>query len=216
MPTPVLIKNLDYKYLEMFRASGRVLLSSLKRLREKEGVGCDKLEGYKTIQLTQSQSRTYMPDKYACLLPPNIEIKGGYIHFAVGSKGEFSTKLPDAYVFCTSVYRLKAFGSSSYRILDVHSFGQILFKSLKVYDSEVFGYSLAKVVYGGLKDPITDVEQVIQQGYSLKDLRLKDYFCKPSSFASEGEYRFVFFTETDTIQDKTYIENMSLVSLCDF
>jgi hypothetical protein len=216
MTSLVLIKNLNSEHLEMFRANGRVLLSSLKRLREKEGEGRDELEGVKSIELKPTQSRTYTSKEISQFYPPNISIQGGFFRYEAGSKINFGTRLPEAYVFCTSAYRLHRFGPSNYRILDVQRFGQVLFDSLRVRDPQVFGHAFGRITYGGMKDPIDDLQFAFQQNYSLKDLKLNDYYCKPICFASEGEYRYVFFTENDLIQDKMCIECMSLVTLCAF
>jgi hypothetical protein len=67
-----------------------------------------------------------------------------------------------------------------------------------------------------MKDPIEDLDYAFQQNYSGKDVNFEDYYCKPSYFSTEGEYRYVFFTLTDPIEDETFIECMELVTLCSF
>ena len=216
MTSLVLFKNLAPEHFKDFKANGKVLLSSLKRLREKEGTGRDELEGIKSIQLHPTKPKAYKTNEIANLFPANISIEGGYFHSAAGSKVNIGTQLPEAYILCTSIHRIKDYGDAFYQILDVHRFGKVLLDSLRVHDPKVFRGTFGRVAYGGMKDPIEDLDNTFKQNYSGKNVNFEDYYCKPSSFSSEGEYRYVFFTLTDHIEDKKIIECMELVTLCSF
>jgi len=181
-----------------------------------EGVGRDEMEGIKNIRLRPTKSQTYTPQDMAKVLPDNVGIRGGFIRFESGSRGDFGTQLPEAYVFCTSTDKLPTFGDASYQIQKPRSFGKILFDSLRVFDTKIFGFAISRVAYGGMKDPIEDLHSVIDKGYSLKDLLLDDYYQKPSLYSSEKEYRFLFFTDADSIQDETLIECKKLLPVCTF
>ena len=96
-------------------------------------------------------------------------------------------------------------------------FGKLIFESLRVIDSGVYFWDFKKVIYGGLKDLITNREELKYiQGEEFKTAKKDDYFYKPSSFASDDEYRFVFFTKTKIIYDYAIIRNKLLVKYCTF
>ena len=204
-----LIKNLKSEHLEEFKSKGRVLITSFSRCRDLDGHAGDPLEGISGFQLTSNDYVTL--DKEQQSVPDVIfqepnRVKNLNVRY----------KIPDAYLFCVSSKVIPSY-ESHYTINKPLSFGTILYRTLLLFDKEIYFWKLESVIYGGLKDPITDPEVLKQiDGSQFKQATRNDYFMKPSTFADDEEYRFVFFTRSRKVRDCTYIINKKLIKYCSF
>ena len=214
-----LVKNPKKEYLDKFRETGEVILSSITRFRTMGGHGQDEKEGVKKTDICIDVGGTE-------------EIKanelGRFISYfkmegtgSIDISGKLVIKdnafLPDSYIFCASYKALDAFGGSSYEIVDIPRFGQTLFESIRKADKEVYSWMMAPVTYGGAKDPIKTLEELKKLGnYNINVATMLDCFFKSSSFKDEEEFRFAFFTKKKPIDMITIIHDTNLVKCCEF
>jgi hypothetical protein len=207
----LLIKNIDSKHLTEFITDGIIQLSSFSRCRILEGHARDPLEGIKGFRYSSGNFESF-EGKELERLAPEITCKDTQTIKLLS----VSNSIPDAYLFCTSLRILPSY-NAHYYIQNTLMFGKLVFESLRAIDSGVFFWSLNKVIYGGLKDLITNRKELeLIQGKELKATKIDDYFYKPSTFSPDEEYRFVYFTNSKTISDSTIIRNKALLKYCKF
>ncbi len=207
----IVIKNLANKHIEEFKAEGKVLLTSFARCRVLEGHSGDPLEGIKGFQFSSGEFEPFHGEELE-RFAPHIRVSGTQKIKTL----QVSYTIPDAYLFCTSSHTISSY-ESHYDIKNTLMFGKFVFESLRLIDSGVYCWKLDRVIYGGLKDLITNRKELEYiQSEEFKTARKDDYFCKPSSYKSDDEYRFVFFTTTNKLSEFTIVRNKSLIKYCTF
>lgn len=214
-----LVKNLEKVYLEKFKDTGDVLVSSIARFRMIESYGRDEKEGVKSTDIsidlggpTQFKATDLgrLISYFKMTGTGTIEVNGKLI---IKDK----TFLPDAYVFCASYKPVNEFGGSNYNIVNVSRFAQTLYESIRKEDKEVYYWMMAPVIYGGAKDTIKTLEELEKLGnYNINIATMLDCFFKPLSFKDEEEFRFVFFTKKHLDDERITIHNKNLIKCCSF
>jgi hypothetical protein len=157
----IVIKNLKPKYLQSFKKKGTVLISSFNRCREYEWIGKDETEGIKGVDIKTHEPLQIKGDDLGKFIS-YVKVQGqGSINIGGSLTIKNANLLPDTYIFCTSLILNNTFGRSHYNILDIQQFGGILFDSIREIDNEVYDWAHGQVVYGGAKNPITTVKQLV-------------------------------------------------------
>jgi hypothetical protein len=212
MENLVLVKNLLATHREEFKQDGTVQVGSFSLYRPMEGHAGDEDEGNKGFKFTSDKPVT-TEGKIVNTLMPRIYIGGSATYKGLTRV----VNVPDAYIFCVSSKIDTNLGNSHYKITNCHKFGMVLFDTLRSIDSQVFGWKLGKVEYGGLKDPIHTLDELYSLiGVDFNQATLDDYFRKSSKYACDDEYRFVFFTSIWPIPKSIRINNIALTSFCTF
>ena len=214
-----LVKNLNNQtHLENFKKAGEVLISSINRFPTMKGPGKDEKEGTKSTDICIEQGGQFKGEELGKLISHfNMEGTG-----TIDIRGKITIKdkavLPDVYVFCASNKMLNKFGSVHYKIVNIPRFAQTLFESIrKQVDDKVYYWMMAPVVYGGAKDPVKTLKELKSlSNYNINIATMLDCFYKPSSFKDEEEFRFVFFTKKQPIEQKITIHNKNLIKCCSF
>lgn len=210
-----LVKNLEKAYIEKFKDTGEVLVSSIARFRTIGSYGRDEKEGIKSTDICIDLGG---PTQFKA-----TDLGRFISYFKLAGTGTIEVNekliikdknfLLDAYVFCASYKPLNEFGGSNYNIINVSRFAQTLFESIRKEDNEVYYWMMAPVIYGGAKDTIKTLEELKNLGnYNINIAAMLDCFVKPSSFKDEEEFRLVFFTKKHLDDDRITIHNKNRFS----
>jgi len=131
-------------------------------------------------------------------------------------KSGLGEELPEAYNFSVSEGRQPHLGDAAYRILDSDGLGRGLLRALRAAGQPISQGTFAQVRYGEYKDTITMAGDLTPAKDKLiSQAGLDPYFVKPSSYAGEVEWRFVYVLEEGTkAQDFMLVKEPALVKFC--
>ena len=194
-----LYRHIPQRYVDEFRATGSLLVSTLKRCRRLEGPRRDAIEGEYDISLKPSYAH-FSHDEAMQLGLPLQEIKV----FAGGTLAR-KISLPDVFLLCLSTNGENACQSKGcFRITDARGFGSVLCRAFSDARIAVSHMSFGEVRYVESKSTCTTTKaQFLDHinGLTLNGLPVVDieeYFVKTSEYRHENEYRYVFVTNQST------------------
>jgi hypothetical protein len=214
-----LFKNLSNQYLERFLAYGEVALRPFRYFARIEDVRGDHLEGTRGLTIRDATEPIHFTtDEF--WTPGNIVIRSlgrpAPIDIAPSATVNNLEQLPAGYLFCVSESIQPQFGEAAYSINDAEIFKDILSASLSKEGQRISYAGFDRVRYGEHKDVIRDTSMAKAINASLRRaIHRDDYFLKPSTYANEREWRFIFLLEEgEETQDLLIVQEKALLSVC--
>ncbi len=212
-------KNLPNQYLDRFLAYGEVALRPFRYFAEIEDVRGDRLEGKRGMTFRATESMHITSNEFFTASNLIIRSTTGRpvpIDVSPGAIVDTLELLPAAYLFCVSESIQPQFGEAAYSISDAEIFKNILYAALCKKGQRICYAGFDRVRYGGHKDPIRDGSMAKTISATLRrEVSVDDYFLKPSPYANEREWRFIFLLEEEEeIQDPLIVREKELLSVC--
>jgi hypothetical protein len=210
----VFYKNMAKQYVERCLNQGEVLLRPIRFFRSTGDEREDKLEGTRGVQIRSKEIIKVPADEL--WTPGNIFIRSGYGEIHPGAEVDIDEELPEAYSFSVSEGRQPHLGDAAYRILNSDGLGRGLLRALRAAGQPISQDTFAPVRYGEYKDAVTTAgDLTAAKDKLISQAGLDPYFVKPSSYAGELEWRFIYVLEEGTkAKDFMLVKDPALVKFC--
>jgi hypothetical protein len=215
----ILFKNLGGEFVEQFWSDGKVALRPLGYFATVEDERRDVLEGNRGIVIKAAEKMDLTTNEFWTAETFAIRSTVGRpvpIQISPGARVSTSEVMQKAYVFCVSEARVSKYGEAAYRIDEAERFKEILCAAMTRRGIAISHAEMRKVAYGGQRDPIGDFASAKKALSTLRaGLRIDDYFLKPSGYAEDREWRFVFLPESgEANENPLVIADKELLKVC--
>jgi len=221
----LLYKNSDKQFVDLFWQGGEVMLRPLHYfVTIEDSVRKDVMEGQRNVSV-RPEEIIHVESGEFWAGGGNVAIrstsdKKTFIQMHPRSNVHFGEQIDQAYIFCVSEEVRPEFGDSAYCIADPNGFGRTLAKALKNHGVPVTRCTVQRVRYGLYKDLIsrpltTEDEYKSVSRQLLAEDDFGPYIVKPSRFAADREWRYVFVVAPETaVQNEMKVRDGELRKFC--